>query len=30
MDADADILESLLGNFIQIFHFDVYFDCLTA
>lgn len=30
MYADADILESLLGNFIQIFHFDVHFDCLTA
>lgn len=23
-------LESLLVNFIQIFHFHVYFDCLTA
>lgn len=30
MDADADILETLLGHFIQIFHFHVHFDCLTA
>lgn len=30
MNADADILETLLGHFIQIFHFHVHFDCLTA